>query len=556
MMNGSKRSWAGALCVVLCLGMIVHAQSLGELDFSQTRVSIAGPDRFYVRNVLLDSVAMSGTVELDSDGRWHIIEFFPSDRDRWDDNIILDFVEISTDGVDTIDIDGIILGNQVYRGRLRVDEAARIDFDESLEEGNIPPRAVDAAAAFADLLTEGERRAFQRRIGELEEELRHAVQDRDVLLSILDGEPDDAMLAREARRLDERIRGLQDEVQDVTASRDALSERLTMVEQERDQLIVELALVEQTVTRLEEEIVILQSEITRLSRTDDPSRQLTAEAFHREAEELRSFLAEADSRIQRLEEQARTVETRDEANLRSRALEARLRSELTLLRSELAATRNQRDLLEQNTLLSLLDDGIVAGVASLPGHTLQRGFTGGVPQLGTWFVSDSLLEQTSEREFFAKYIIPVQQGGETTLYRFSVETGPRGWVGAGLHFSASNSYLSGYGFGESLLVWFTRDPAHYQNDRTYVQLYRSDDDVRMERVLDAQIEQHIADGLQVDVLYEPARGYVTVAVNGIDTVRYRTWFDIDAGFEVALRSLGDGARFRDLEIIEIEADRR
>ncbi|TVQ26394.1 MAG: hypothetical protein EA383_05360 [Spirochaetaceae bacterium] len=548
---------------MLFTGFVGHAQTLEELDFSQVRLSIAGPEQFYVRNVMLDGTAMSGTIALGHDGRWYIVDFFPSDRDLWDENLVLDFVEVTTDGVNTVHVDGIILGSQVFRGSFQVDEAAVIDFDGSFEPGIPGQRAIDAAAVLGDLLAEGERRAYQRRIHELETDLDHALRDREILLMILDDDPDQELLAREARRLDERIRGLEGELSSLESVRDELAERLATTEQDRDRLIVEnddlraeIRVLEQTVSRLDEEIIHLQSEIVRLSESREYSDGVTAEQFNREAESLRQFLAEADTRLRELEQRSRETETREQADTRTRALEARLRSELTLLRSEIAATRSERDHLEQRTLLRFLDEGIVSGVAELPGSTLQRGFDGGVPQLGTWFVSDNLLEQTSEREFFAKYIIPVQQGSNVTLYSFDVETGPRGWVGAGLHFSASNSFRRGYGFGESLLVWFTRDPAHYQNDRTYLQLYRSDDDVRMERVLDAQIEPHIADGLSVDVLYEPDSGYVTVAVNGIDTVRYRTWFDVDAGFEVALRSLGDGARFRNLEITEIEGDRR
>lgn len=563
MISGFRRLFAGLLFVALFTVVPAGSQTLGELDFSDARLSIAGPDRFYVRNVVLDDTAMSGLLQLGEDGRWYVQDFFPSSRDRFDLDLVLDFVEVTTDGVDEIRIDGIILDNAVYSGSLHVGEDAAVDFDATLEPGLPGRRAVDAATALESLLAEGERRAYQRRIEELETDLEHAQRDRDILLSMLEDDPDEETLAREARRLDSRIQQLQSDLDQVTSSRVELAERLAVTEQERDDLIIvnaelrdEIAVLERTVTRLDEEIVALQSEIDTLSLAGDTSDLLTAEAFGREADELRAFLAEADLRLRELEEQAAETETRAQADSRTRALEARVRSELSLLRAELSATRSDRDVLEQRTLLSLLEDGIVASAADRPGRTLQRGFSGGVPQLGAWTVTDSVLEQTSTREFFAKYVIPVQQGSETTLYRFTVDTTARGWAGAGLHFSASSSSLRGYGFGESLLVWFTRDPAHYQNDRTYLQLYRSDDDVRMERVLDAQIEPHIADGLEVEILYEPTSGYVTVAVNGDDTVRYRTWFDVEAGFEVALRSLGDGARFADLEIIAISDDRR
>ena len=101
--------------------------------------------------------------------------------------------------------------------------------------------------------------------------------------------------------------------------------------------------------------------------------------------------------------------------------------------------------------------------------------------------------------------------------------------------------------GRSLLVWLTRDPEIRKNELTYLQLYRSDDDINMGRALDASIPESLGDFMQVDVLYEPQTQYITVAVNGEDRVRYRTWFGINAGLEIALRTLGR-AEFRDFSV--------
>ncbi|MFW6252969.1 MAG: hypothetical protein ACOC4F_03465, partial [bacterium] len=317
MTSGFRRSCAGLLFVALFAVVSAGSQTLGELDFSDARLSIAGPDRFYVRNVVLENTSMSGVLQLGDDGRWYIEDFFPSSRDRFDRDLVLDFVEVTTDGVDEILIQGIIIDNAVYSGRLHVGEDATVDFDGTLQPGLPGTRAVDAAAALQDLLAEGERRAYEQRIEELEADLAHAQQDREILLSILEDDPDADTLAREARRLDGRIQQLQNELDQVTSSRDELAERLAATEQERDELIVvnadlrdEIALLEQTVTRLDDEIIALQSEIDTLSLAGDTSDLLTAEAFGREAEELRAFLAEADERLRELEERAEDTETR------------------------------------------------------------------------------------------------------------------------------------------------------------------------------------------------------------------------------------------------------
>jgi hypothetical protein len=49
----------------------------------------------------------------------------------------------------------------------------------------------------------------------------------------------------------------------------------------------------------------------------------------------------------------------------------------------------------------------------------------------------------------------------------------------------------GFGEGKSLLVWLTRDAKVRGNNGSYLQVYRSDSDVSMERVLDAKIKEKL-----------------------------------------------------------------
>ncbi len=106
----------------------------------------------------------------------------------------------------------------------------------------------------------------------------------------------------------------------------------------------------------------------------------------------------------------------------------------------------------------------------------------------------------------------------------------------------------GFGEGKSLLVWLTRDLKVRGNDGTYLQVYRSDNDVSMERVLDAKIKERLDGWNRVDVLYEPANEFIVLAVNGTIRAAYRTYFGIGTGVTMSLRTLGDGVQFRNLEI--------
>ncbi len=67
----------------------------------------------------------------------------------------------------------------------------------------------------------------------------------------------------------------------------------------------------------------------------------------------------------------------------------------------------------------------------------------------------------------------------------------------------------------------------------------------MDRVMDAVIQEPITEFVKIEVLYQPILQYITIAVDGEEKLRYKTWFGIDEGVQVALRSLGT-AEFSDL----------
>ncbi len=231
-------------------------------------------------------------------------------------------------------------------------------------------------------------------------------------------------------------------------------------------------------------------------------------------------------------------------------------AELAAVTAELAVLVRQneelrRETLElENTILQqILSNGLVALMRERMTDTVRSGFAGSEPDLGDWSVTGSRAVQADSDAFFAKLAVPAVQSDKPVLYSFRVRTlDPEGWVGVGLHFFVSDvDKRRGYGMGKSLLVWLTRDPDVYKTQFTYLQLYRSDDDINMGRVLDSIIEEPISEFLEVEILYEPDNQYLTVAIGGEDKIRYRTWFGIDSGVEVAFRSLG-AAEFTDFRI--------
>lgn len=177
---------------------------------------------------------------------------------------------------------------------------------------------------------------------------------------------------------------------------------------------------------------------------------------------------------------------------------------------------------------------------------VRQGFESALPRIGSWRISGASAAQTDAAQYFSRLEMPVAQGKAPLLYRFKARSAGKGWVGLGLHFYVEDvKKKRGYGEGKSLLVWFTRDKAARGDEATYLQLYRSDDDVVMERMFDAEL----ADGLEtwrlVEIVYDPNAEYIAVSVDGVLRVVYKTFFGRDSGATVSLRTLGGGGAFSD-----------
>jgi len=179
---------------------------------------------------------------------------------------------------------------------------------------------------------------------------------------------------------------------------------------------------------------------------------------------------------------------------------------------------------------------------------LHSGISGGSTQLGEWTITGNTLYQNDGDQYFAKHVYPVVQSKTPTLFSFSGKSTGDGWVGLGLHIYAKDNIRKGYGYGDSLLIWITRDEEFYGTGDTRLQLYRSDSEIHMQHVLDGIITEPITEYLDIDILYLPGEEYISLFINGVEKLRYKTWFEIDSGLEVAFRTLGGGASFKDFSI--------
>lgn len=178
---------------------------------------------------------------------------------------------------------------------------------------------------------------------------------------------------------------------------------------------------------------------------------------------------------------------------------------------------------------------------------LHSGFSGRSNSFGQWALSGSTLEQTDGDARLAKTVYPVRQSGTEFTYTVEADAADSGWVGYGVHLLAGDAETTqGYGYGDSYLLWVTRDPS-YQTNRGYVQLYRSFNDVHMVQVASAVLPVSDFDGLETTVYTDSEEGEIQVFLEG----RYAFTFPTDdlknRAPEVALRALGS-VTFTDLTI--------
>jgi hypothetical protein len=458
----------------------VPAQELSEIDFSRAHVSVAGPQSFYVRGLSVDGERFSVLVTPSENGTWAVERVVAEEDNVVPPQTLLDLASVRRVDENTVEIDGIVLGDDVYSGRLRVGPDFSVRPVDGFGDGD--PEDVD------------ERRA------------------QGLAAAGLGFGPEIDRLERENRRLSTLVTELRAENEYLRGEVGRLVSRVDELEGdgapagEQDSLIAE-------------------------------AQRITARI-----DELSTQLSEVESRLSR---QISGTETAD-ATAAGRGPEALRRriAELELKNAELQA---EKVVLQDRILDQVAGGGFVRMMAPRLQRTLIDDLADARVQLGDWRLSGRTAVQTDPEQYFAKLMLPAPQRTRPTLYRFSARSLDDGWVGLGLHLFVEETGKRGYGLGRSLLVWFTRDPEVYRNRLTYLQVYRSDDDVNMARVADAVIEEPIAEELDIEILFEPGNNYITIAVNGRDKLRYRTWFGIDDGTTVALRTLGR-AEFRNLSV--------
>ncbi len=180
---------------------------------------------------------------------------------------------------------------------------------------------------------------------------------------------------------------------------------------------------------------------------------------------------------------------------------------------------------------------------------LLKGFETAVPVVGQWKIAGGVAMQTDPDALFAKLATPLVQDRRTFSYSFSAKSDApnRGWVGVGFHAFTPKSYTQkGFGSGDSLCVWLTRDPVHFMKDITRLQLYRSTDDWNMDLLDEVPVAESIYDLNRFEVTVDPVAGSISVSMNGTARLTAKGILELRNGIYVVFRSL-DTAEFSDFK---------
>lgn len=267
--------------------------------------------------------------------------------------------------------------------------------------------------------------------------------------------------------------------------------------------------------------LVLQDSITEMMLAQayigQPVGEVDVDAYVAQIDELEE--ENADLRAQ-LRSAQRTADSSDDERVAA-------------LQDEIASLNRQIDRLESGDMAASPADRADDVTRTVPEAQ-------GTPARGNWSMSSAGMRQADAGELFAKYVVPARQSASELVYELSGRANGDGWRGFGLHFLASNSQAaSRYGFGQSYLLWVNRDPVNLGTDETYVQLYKSFDDVRMIQVASKAIAGDIGNGVDVTAYVDRDAKTIYVVVDDEVLFEYQDDSFYSSGSNIAVRALGD-----------------
>ena len=533
--------------------MKLSAVDPAKLDLSQAEFTLAGQDRIYVRSVYYAGQEVSVIMAYDGGlGATIYGPYYPADYAVPEADLELGYVKVQKRGTDSVVLSDVILGNRAYSGVLKYAGGGKLELAYQ-------PRAVKMPKT--DDVQMAELKLMEKALTTKVEYQEKQLAQKDATIADMES----------------KVASLEQQVaapaQQPAAAGPAVKTRKIPVV---DPKLLDLSRAKATLAGPNrvyvrsiyyaghETSVILEysggSEATIYGPYDPADQQLPEDAL-----EL-GHVTFAKKGQDSIEISDIIIGTRAYAGVLKYAGGAKLmlsappkmvqmpetkEARIAELESKKYQLSRQVAELQREVVMAKAAAPAAAPVAAAkPATTVLSGFANGKSLYGNWQASGGVVTQRDAGNKFAKYSVPVTQKAVETVYRFTASSKKNDWLGFGLHFFASGGGTGrGYGYGRSYLVWLTRDPGYYKTERTYLQLYRSSDDVVMIQLASVSIPERIDTPVNVELVYSPERKVVEVMVNGSSRLTYQVESPILSGSSVVLRTLGGPVDFTNLAVM-------
>ena len=471
---------------------------LTTYDFTNSYVSFTETNKLQVHSVQKDGKNLSYFLELqrgDDVNFWQISRSEPV-RTLWKKSVNTQYVNFKAASPSVLEMSGILIGDALYTARFLFDGESRFNSLEFKKMESAPDSVKQAAQSLQDLTSTTNN-----------EQLLTEIQDLETKIALL------------------------------TATVESMEKTKEDNQFLRSQLI--------SLQRKYKELEVVQKELETIRSKSDT---LTANLLHsqEEADMLNLANTEKEKLILQMRKEIENVTSKMET------LNREQHRELRKVSVENEQLRESNEYLAAQ-IQELMKYPSIPGMLPALDVILLEGFQQGAPLMGSWHVEENLAQQNDDNQYFAELVFPVVQQEKPTLFSFRARAVGNSWVGFGMHlFVSENEWKKGYGLGSSLLIWFTRDEETYGEEYTHLQIYRSSNAVWMEQLLDSQIAEKISEFMDIKILYHPELNYIVVSVNDEEKLRYRTWFRLDSGMEISLRTLKSGISFKDLAVRTVQ----
>jgi len=190
--------------------------------------------------------------------------------------------------------------------------------------------------------------------------------------------------------------------------------------------------------------------------------------------------------------------------------------------------------------IAALKGGAPAAPAAATPVGQPAAFPAPIAPYGNWAPAANGIAQNDNSLLWAKYPLPVPQTANEITYRVSVKSLlAEGWIGGGVHILASgDTKADGWGYGQSGLVWLTRDPKVYGDTKTHLQFYSSTSANDMSLVTNVIVAASLNEENVLEIVVNRSAGTVTASFGGEKKLLVTSPTGLPTGDRVALRTLG------------------